>query len=131
MRAASVQASADSMQCLPSSDVLRSGADCALELPQRLPPAPLLEVDPTEIHEGELPRLVAFGLLGLREPGDGLLELALLHQVDPDVVIRIAELGVDLDRPQTLLGRLLQSALCPRSPPGGRVEAHDRVDHSA
>ena len=62
MRAASVQASADAMQCLPSSDVIRSGADRALELPQRLPPAPLLEVDPTEIHEGELPRLVALGL---------------------------------------------------------------------
>jgi hypothetical protein len=67
-----------------------------LELPKRLPPAPLLEVDAPKVHEGELARLVASSLLGLLQPGDGLLELPLLHQVDPDVVIRITEMGVDL-----------------------------------
>src|SRR6185295_7708879 len=38
-------------------------------------------------------------------------ELVLLHQVDPDVVVRIAELGIDLDRAKALRRGLLQVAL--------------------
>src|SRR3989454_12637861 len=81
------------------------------ELFERFPPAPLPEVNPSQVHEGELPRFVAFGLLGLFEPRDRLVQLVLLHQVDPDVVVRIAELRIDLDRAQAFLGGLLQAAL--------------------
>src|SRR6266852_6343245 len=88
-----------------------------LKLPKRLPPAPLLEVDAPKVHEGELARLVAPRLLGLLQPGNGLVELPLLHQIDPDVVIRIPEMGVDLDRPEALSRGLRQSALEAQGPP--------------
>src|SRR5712691_6706290 len=88
----------------------------AFELMKGLPPAPLPEVNLPQVHEGELPRFVAFGLLGLFRPRDRLVQLVPLHQVDPDVVIRIAELGVDLDRPETLFGGLLQSGLEAQGP---------------
>src|SRR5437667_11739771 len=83
----------------------------AFELMKGLPPAPLPEVNLPQVHEGELPRFVAFGLLGLFKPWDRLVQLVLLHQIDPDVVMRIAELGVDRDRPETLFGGFLQTAL--------------------
>src|SRR5260370_34992492 len=82
----------------------------AFELMKGLPPAPLPEVNPPQVHEGELPRLVTFGPLGLFKPRDRLVQPAPPHHVPPDVVIRIADLGVDPDRPGTLFGGPLQSA---------------------
>ena len=40
-----------------------------LELPKRLPPAPLLEVDAPKVHERELARLVAFACLAFPSQG--------------------------------------------------------------
>src|SRR2546425_3744429 len=56
---------------------------------------------------GNGPRLAASRLLGFLQPGHSLIEIPSPHQVDPDVVIRPAELCVDLLLPQ--LGRLPQS----------------------
>ena len=84
--------------------VVRYQPDGAFELMKGLPPAPLPEVNLPQVHEGELPRFVAFGLLGLFEPPDRLVQLVLLRQVDADVVVRIAELSIDLDRAQALVG---------------------------
>src|SRR5438034_6378424 len=68
-------------------------------------------MDPPEVHVGELPRLVARGALRLLEPRDRLLELALLHQVATDIVVRVAEVGIDLDRLEALARRLLEAPL--------------------
>src|SRR5438128_11356260 len=87
------------------------------ELFERFPPAPLPEVNPSQVHEGELPRFVAFGLLGLFQPRDRLVQLVLLHEVDPDVVVGIAELRIDLDRAEALLGGILQATLEAHGPP--------------
>src|SRR5207245_3213751 len=89
----------------------------AFELMKGLPPAPLPEVNLPQVHEGELPRFVAFGLLGLFKPWDRLVQLVLLHQIDPDVVMRFAELGVDRDRPETLFGGFPQTPLKAQGPP--------------
>src|SRR5260370_6915550 len=80
-----------------------------LELPKRLPPAPLLEVDAPKVHEGELARLVASSLLGLLQPRDGLIELPLLHHVDPRVVIRLTEIAPHLNPPHALPPPLIPS----------------------
>src|SRR5437867_705840 len=100
-----------------SAHVTWSQPHSLLEFAERLPPVPLPDVNPSQIHEGELPRFVAFGLLSLFEPRDGFVELVLLHQVDPDVVVRIAELGIDLDRAKALLCGLRQVALEAHRPP--------------
>src|SRR5436309_12806388 len=83
----------------------------AFELMKGLPPAPLPEVNLSQAHEGELPRFVAFGLLGLIKPWDRFVKLVPLHQIDPDVVIRSAELGVDRDRPDSPSSGSLQTNL--------------------
>jgi len=44
--------------------------------------------------------------LAFFEPPDRLVQLVLLHQVDADVVVRIAELSIDLDRAEALVGGL-------------------------
>src|SRR6266567_3524024 len=97
--------------------VTRSQPHSLFELAERLPPASLPDVDSPQIQEGELSRFVAFGLLSLFEPCDRLVQLVLLHQVDPDVVVRIAELSIDLDRAEALLGGLGQAALEAHRPP--------------
>src|SRR5437899_2963808 len=97
--------------------VTRRQPHSPLELAERLPPAPLLDVDPPQVHEGKLPRFVAFGLFGLFKPRDRLVQLVLLQQVDSDVVVRIAELRIDLDRAEALLGGLRQAALEAHGPP--------------
>src|SRR2546425_2696276 len=97
--------------------VTRSQPHSPLELAERLPPAPLPEVEPPQVHEGELTRFVAFGLVSLFKPRNRLVQLVLLHQVDPDVVVRVAELGIDLDRAEALLGGLRYAALEAHGPP--------------
>src|SRR5712691_824377 len=115
--AALVEPRAQRVERLPRLGIARRQAHRALELAQRVPPAPLTEVDPPEVHVGELARLVARGALGFLEPRDGLIELVLLHQVAADVVIRVAEVGIDLDRPETLPRGLLAPTLEAQRPP--------------
>src|SRR5207249_1861323 len=61
------------------------------------------------------------------EPRDRLLELALLHQVATDIVVRVAEVGIDLDRLETLARRLLEAPLEAQGPPEERVRLCRRV----
>src|SRR5437867_13290963 len=84
-------------------------------------------MDPPEVHVGELPRLVARGALRLLEPRDRLLELALLHQVATDIVVRVAEVGIDLDLLETLVRRLLEAPLEAQGPPEEHVSYIRRV----
>src|SRR5262245_33533431 len=82
-----VQPSAKGMQRLGGARVRRRDPHRRFELAKRLPPLTLFEKNPSQIHVGKLPGLVPLGLLGPLEPGDRLVELVLLHQVDADVVI--------------------------------------------
>src|SRR5689334_3505191 len=82
-----------------------------LELAERVPPASLLEIDAAEVHERKLSWLVARRLLGALEPRDRLVELALLHQVHADVVVRVAEVGIHVDRAQALGRGLVEAPL--------------------
>src|SRR5947208_12192637 len=92
------------MKDLRRAYVTRSQPYSPFELFERFPPAPLPEVHRPQVHEGELPRFVAFGPLRLFRPRDRLVQLVLLHEVDPDVVVGIAELRIDLDRAIELPG---------------------------
>src|SRR5882672_2564235 len=116
-RLISVQPSAQAMKDLRGAYVTWSQPHSLLELAERQPPASLLDVDPPQVHEGKLPRFVTFGLFGLFKPRDRLVQLVLLHQVDPDIVVRIAELRIDLDRAEALPGGLRQAALEAHGPP--------------
>ncbi len=56
-------------------------------------------------------RLIAFGVFRPLEPGNGVVEFLLLHQVDADVVVGVAEFGVDLDGDLALGDGFVQAAL--------------------
>src|SRR4030095_15759040 len=102
----SVQPSAQAVKNSRRACVTRSQPHSALELAERLPPTSLPDVDLPQVQEGNLRWLVHCVLLRLFKPRDRLVQLALLHQVDPDVVVRIAERSIDLDRAEALLGGL-------------------------
>src|SRR5439155_24696585 len=99
------------MKELRRAYVTRSQPHRPLELAERLPLASLLYVDPPQVHEGQLPRFIAFGLFGLFKPRDRLVEFVLMHQVDSDVLAWIAELRIDIDRAEALFIGLRQAAL--------------------
>src|SRR5919201_876212 len=86
-----IEASAKRVQRFGRVGIRRRHPHRRLELAQRLPPAPLFEIDPPEVHVRELPGLVARRLLRPLQPRNRLLELALLHEVDADIVVRVAE----------------------------------------
>src|SRR5438067_6972747 len=71
----SVQSRSQGVEGFRGAGVVGGGAHGGLELVQRLAPFALLEVDPAEIHERKLTRLVARSALGLLEPGNRLVEL--------------------------------------------------------
>jgi len=66
---------------------------------QRLLQLALQFVDSAQIEIGETIALVALGLEGHAQPGDGVLGLAHLHVVGADIVVGIAELGIQVDGP--------------------------------
>src|SRR5438445_13555709 len=78
-------------------------------------------MDPRKVHVGELTRLVALGQLRSLEPGNGLLELALLHQVTPYVVVGVSEVGIHFDGLQAFCSRLVKATLEAIGPPEERV----------
>src|SRR5205807_3787593 len=86
-----VQTTAKRVQRPPEFGVAGSQTHGAFELAQRVPPPPLFYMDPREIHVGELPRLVALGLLCPLEAGHGLVEVALLHQATAKVRVRLSD----------------------------------------
>src|SRR5207245_11326719 len=78
-------------------------------------------MQPRTVHGGELTRLVTLGQLRSLEPGDSLLEPALLHQVTPYVVVGVSAVGVHLDGLQALCSGLVEAALEAIGPPEERV----------
>ena len=91
--ATSVQLAAQLMQRLRGMHVARSRLHGPLELPKRVPPAPLLEIDAPKVHERELPRLVASRLLGLPQPGDGLVGYDLADGTLQEAATRLSRIN--------------------------------------
>src|SRR4029077_19734091 len=54
-------------------------------------------VDAAQIEVGEAAGFVAFGKHGFFKPGDGVVPFLLFDQIGADIVVRIAELGVESD----------------------------------
>ena len=63
----------------------------------RLLPIPLVLVDASEIEVWIAAGFVTRGRHCFLEPWDGLIPFFLLNQVRPDIVVRVAEFGIDLD----------------------------------
>src|SRR4030095_34111 len=85
----SVQPSAQAVKKSRRACVTRSLPHSALELAERLPPTSLPDVDLSQVQEGKLPWLVAFGLLSLFKPRDRLVQLVLVHQIEPRGGVRV------------------------------------------
>src|SRR5215471_11643175 len=132
LTATSVQTPAQRMQCSPKLCVVGRESYGAFELAQRLPQATLSHVNSRKIHIGELPRFVPLRALCPLEPGYSLVELALLHHVAPDVVVRVSELGIDVDSLETLRASLVEPALEAISPAekGVRLRRRAQLDRA-
>src|SRR2546428_5733543 len=88
---------------------------------ERLVPLPLLLVDASQIQVGERRALVPLGARRFLQPLDRVVELALLDQVGPDVVVWITEVGVHCDGAVTVLDRLVQHPHEAVSPSAERI----------
>src|SRR5262245_24481287 len=103
-------------ESLPGPSIVRHNLHGLLKLFERFEPIPPRHVDPAAIQIGEVAWLIAWSLLGLLQPGEGLIKQPLLHEIDPDIVVRITEIRVDLNGPLAFLNGLVQSFLetvCP------------------
>src|SRR6185436_16368071 len=93
----------------------------AFELRDRLGDLSASRPQPTEVQVREVPRLVPGCLLGLLEPGNRALTVALLNEVTADVVVGIAEGGIRRDGFAALLDRLREPAREEVGPAAERV----------
>src|SRR5215469_924085 len=114
--ARSVQHCAKCRDLAPDTLVAWYEFERSLELFDRLEQLTALRVDPSQVNEREVARLVARGLLGALQPGDGLVELIAVHQVHADIVVWIAEIRIDLDSLTAKLDRLVELALVAERP---------------
>src|SRR6266849_3929510 len=90
-RLASIQCSSQLSQRGKAGRLPRVDLERSLELLDRAQHHPLLRVDAPQVHVREVPWLIARSRLGLLQPLDRLVELPLLDEVGPDVVVRVAE----------------------------------------
>src|SRR6266542_4439685 len=98
------------LQKLCCDGVVRRLCESALELQDGLGELSARRPQTAQVQVGEVPRFVTKRSLGLLEPGDGFVELALFHQVTTDVVVRVAEGRVRRDRLAALFNRVVQAA---------------------
>src|ERR1700675_2767632 len=120
-RLASIQCSSQLSQRGKAGRLPRVDLERSLELLDRARHHPLLRVDAPQVHVREVPWLIARSRLGLLQPLDRLVELPLLDEVGPDVVVRVAEGPVDGDRLLTLIDCLVQTTLKAVGPAAERV----------
>jgi uncharacterized protein len=99
-----------------------------LELADRRAGPGLRGVNTREVHVRKVPRLVTRRELGPLEPGDCAAEVAFLDQVRTDVVVRISEIRIDVDRAFTVLERAVDVALPAQGPTEERVSFGGRKE---
>src|SRR6185437_8545394 len=99
-----------------------------LELANRLLQHPLGRVQASQVHVWKMTRLIARRLLGLLQPRHRRVELALGDQVGADVVIGIAEAGIDLDRFLALADRVVYAAEKIIGPTAKGISLSSRTD---
>src|SRR5450759_4473365 len=92
-----------------------------LELLDRATHHPLLRVDASQVHIGEVARLIARSRLGFLQQLTRLDLLSPFGEVGPDVVVWVAEGRVDSDRLLTLLDCLADATLKAVGPTAERV----------
>src|SRR5438874_7390767 len=90
--------------------VVRVDLERLVELPQGLRQVALGQVDPAQVQVWEVTWLVPRRALGALEPGHRVVEVALLNQVRANVVVRVAEVRIDLDGALALRDRALDVA---------------------
>src|SRR5712692_9979858 len=78
-----------------------------------------------------MPGFIALRELGFCEPRDGLVELALLHQVDSDVVVRIPKIRIELDGLLAVFDRFIQAAFMRERPSSKSVAFRRGLDRDA
>src|SRR5690242_20884134 len=74
---------------------------------------------------------IALRELGLFEPGHGLFEPTLLHQVDADVVARIPKVWIELDSVLAIFDRFIQATQLRKRPSSKGVAFGRRLDRDA
>src|SRR5262245_41401398 len=79
------------------------------------------DVHPCQVAVGKVARLIARGSHRPREPRDRLFGPPQLDEIGADVVVGVAEGGVDLDRRVTMGNGLVEPALRALRPPEKRV----------
>jgi hypothetical protein len=93
----------------------------------------LAQISAAEIVVREMTRFVAWGFDGLLQPGNGFIELAEFNHVGADVVVRIAEVGIELDGALAFGDSVEKAALKMVGPAeegvgfGGRMELQGRL----
>src|SRR5215467_7373604 len=102
-----IQHSQEPMQLTAGRGMGRVDVDCGAELADGRRDVVPDDVDVTEVDVRIVARLVADGPLGPLEPRDRLIEATELDEVRADVVVGIAELGIDRDRAMALGDRIL------------------------
>src|SRR5689334_21987256 len=80
-----------------------------------------LHVDAPEVQMREVPRLVALSQYGALEPGDRCLEIALLDEVRPDVIVRISKIRIGQNGQMALRNRARDVSLRAERPAQKRV----------
>src|SRR5262249_23173620 len=99
----------------------------AAELLDRAVQLALRPVDAPEVAVWEVPWLVALGGDRALEPRNRVVELALLEEVRADVVVRVAEIRIDLDRLLALGDGVVELVLEAVGPPQEGVRLCRRV----
>src|SRR5579871_3121190 len=88
---------ADALDGLPGKGVTRLDLQRFLKQLARAGDHSLCEIHAAEIEIRELPRFVTLGLNGLLEPGNRLVVAPEVDQVRPNIIVGIAEIGIDSD----------------------------------
>src|SRR5262245_15669309 len=125
---ASIQHAEQAVQLLTGDRVARLDGDGALKLADGLAHLVLAHVDAREVEEREMARLIARRGFGALQPLDGFLRTAQLDEVCANVVVGIAEGGIDGDRALALDDGLLVLALVGERPAAERVRLRGGVN---
>ncbi len=93
----SVHHAAERSEGLLRKGILRLDVEGFLETAHGLTVHFLAEIGATEIVMREMSGFVARGFDGLLQPGNGFIELAEFNHIGANVVVRVAEIGIQLD----------------------------------
>src|SRR5260370_21973414 len=106
---ASIRHAADGRKRLPRHRIARLDFQCFLEAAHRVAVHFFSQIRAPQVVVRKMSRLVTARFRGALQPGNRFLETAQLDQVRANVVVRIAELPVDLDLAPTFCNGFFDS----------------------